>query len=98
MLDLLDQECFLDDNVIFLEPSCGDGVFIEAILKRMPVGRTSDYYINRLIAFDIDPQKVDKTRNMIRSIIGDNNLINERIICANFLDINLKDVMDIYND
>lgn len=87
MLNMLDPKCFYDDNYVFLEPSCGDGIFITSIYSRMPKNREPSYYIDRVYACDIDPSMIEKTKKRILNYFNINNhpLIKERILCKNFL-------------
>ena len=34
MLDMLDKSVWADTNVVFFEPTCGHGNFVEAIVKK----------------------------------------------------------------
>lgn len=75
MLDMLDQACFSDENICFLEPSCGDGQMLIVIIERIYAALMQKYdgeeggkekaLVNtcwKFYAIDIDPDMVVKCR------------------------------------
>lgn len=80
MLDMLDPKIWSDESTILFEPSCGDGVFVKEILKRRLKSLNKIYkdkmYVSftvlmTIVAIDIDPVCVRKTRALAFKIIQD---------------------------
>lgn len=53
-----------------LEPSCGDGVFLEAVVNRLlELGISPDSISSQITAVEINPEEADKAGNRLRKII-----------------------------
>ena len=84
MLDILDQSVWTDTDIVFFEPTCGHGNFVEAIFKRRlnaflkkakrqkiknPHFYTVANTLNNLWAIDIDSNNIEFCRNRVWSLI-----------------------------
>ncbi len=84
MLDMLDKSIWTDTNVVFFEPTCGHGNFVEAIVERRlnaffkkakrqkiknPHFYTVANTLNNLWAIDIDSHNIKFCRNRVWSLI-----------------------------
>lgn len=71
-----------------LEPACGHGAFLVPILGRLldsaaRSGRSTASLINSIVAFDIDPEHVRKTREVLRDTLlrrGARRPVAERLV------------------
>jgi len=53
-----------------LEPSCGDGAFLEAVVNRLlQLGVSADSISSQITAVEIDPEEADKAGDRLRRII-----------------------------
>lgn len=84
MLDMLDKSVWADINIVFFEPTCGHGNFVEAIVerrlnaflkkaKRQKINNPHFYAVantlNNLWAIDIDFKNIEFCRNRVRTFI-----------------------------
>lgn len=73
MLDMLNQDEFGDELVVYFEPSCGNGNIVIEILKRRLEAYSKKYSrsqsvalaINNLWAIDIDEENIIETRHRV---------------------------------
>ena len=84
ILDMLDKSVWTDTDVVFFEPTCGHGNFVEAVIqrrlnafwnkaKRQKI-KESHFYsaanaLNTLWAVDIDPENIKICRNRVWSLV-----------------------------
>ena len=93
MLDMLDKSVWTDTNIVFFEPTCGHGNFVEAIVqrrlnaflnraKRQKIKRPHFYSVantlTALWAIDIDPENIKSCRNRVWSSVFKFLWSNER--------------------
>ena len=88
MLDKLPQEVWTE-NKSFLEPACGQGVFLIEILKRKLAHHSPEDSIQSIYGIDIMLDNVQETRNALIDIVGEQwrSSIEERIIQGDSLKI-----------
>lgn len=71
MLDMIPASVWRDPNVVFIEPTCGNGQFVERIaVRRLDSGIDPNTVNQTLIALDISDENVQDTINRLRSVTG----------------------------
>ncbi len=105
MLDMLDNSVWEDENIIFFEPTCGHGNFVEAVLKRRlraflkkaerenvkkPHFYATANTLNNFWAIDIDLKNIEFCRERVRSIVFDFLLRNNNFSFESFIRQNKK--------
>jgi len=72
MLDLLPKEKWAEKDLIFLEPTCGNGQFlVQAIEKKLDAGLSCISAVNTVFGMDIMPDNIEESRLRIMKIFLD---------------------------
>ena len=74
-------------NDTVLEPSSGDGIFIEPIFKRLKdLGTPKSKIVSNVYAVEIEKTEYQKTKNKLR-ILSNSNISNQNIINDDFFSV-----------
>lgn len=95
MLNKIPEDVWKDPSKTVLEPACGDGVFIEWIIrKKIKCGSTIEQVINTIYAIDLMEDNVSETKKRVKRLIlefgGSKDLfsiVDNHIKQANTLDV-----------
>jgi type I restriction-modification system DNA methylase subunit len=95
ILNKLPTELWTDDSKTFLDPACGEGVFLTEVLKRKIANNHSPVQaLSTIYGVDIMPDNVEKTRiNLLNIVLTYKDIDAERcgeivlknIVCADAL-------------
>lgn len=99
-------DCILDENTRILEPSCGQGEFVLAIVKIMCAKIITEnhtlesHFLKRKIkAYDISSKNIEKAKQQTKSILLElysdkaaQSLVDEWFVCGDFLLLELPDL------
>lgn len=104
MLDLVPPNVWADPTKTFLEPSCGNGNFIVAIIQRkLDHGSTIEQALTTTFGIDIDEQNVTECHERVKqTFVPDGNvdllaIILNNIKLGDFLKAHVND-FDLFND
>ena len=112
MLDMLDKSVWTNTDVVFFEPTCGHGNFVEAIAQRRlnallnkaksrKIKRPHFYAVanslNTLWAVDIDPENIKFCQNRVQSLVFQ-FLWNNRSHCSTGADLSPKSFIKKHKD
>lgn len=90
MLDKLPQYLFEYKTKTFLDNSCGNGQFLDAVLERkMEGGSTHREALETIYGVELDPENAEACRKRLLRGSSDpflREIVNENIICADALD------------
>lgn len=71
ILDMIPSSVWCDPNVVFIEPTCGNGQFVERIAARRIESGIDPNKVNQtIVALDISPENVQDTIDRLRSVTG----------------------------
>jgi len=86
MLDQLPPESWTDPSKTFLEPSCGNGNFLVAILERLlEHGHQKEQALSRMYGVDLMLDNVQETRERLDPQFQFSELLERNIVCADAL-------------
>lgn len=97
MIDKIPDEAWKDPTKTLLEPSCGDGIFVEAcILKKLKFGSTIKQAVETVYAIDIMEDNIEETKARVKKLILENGgtedlfyIVEKNIKCADTLNVDI---------
>jgi 2-polyprenyl-3-methyl-5-hydroxy-6-metoxy-1,4-benzoquinol methylase len=105
MINKIPEEQWKDPTKTVLEPACGDGNFVEWIIrKKIECGSTIEQAINTTYAIDLMEDNVSETKKRVKRLIlefgGSKDLfsiVDNHIKCADFLKADLDELFPEQN-
>ncbi|KAL3793954.1 hypothetical protein HJC23_009437 [Cyclotella cryptica] len=94
--ELIHDLHYINRDIVFVEPSCGDGRIIIELLNARPCALN----VERIIGYDIDPSVVAKSRQNFETLCCTMELMNSPLLrCTNFLSLSKQDLaLDLVNN